>query len=128
MKIYSEWKRNLPGLYDGTAVKQLDGTAAIKHFQSGELFDGKPELLAFYHPQCPHCHTMINDFVKVANDVQDVNVVAINMSKSDSRALEVDGFPTIRLYKGKIGMKEYDGNKRDYSGFVDFLKRENVTK
>ena len=69
---------------------------------------------------------MISDFVKVADTVKDVNVVAINMSKSDGQALEVDGFPTIRLYKGKIGMKDFDGRSRDYNGFVDFLKREHA--
>ena len=123
----AKWDRNLPGLYDGTAVKQLEGDEILNFLNSKELLDGKPELLAFYHPQCPHCHTMVNDFVKVANDAKDVNVVAVNMSKSDSKALDIKGFPTI-VYRGKKGFKDYDGSKRDYDGFMGFLKKENATK
>ena len=108
---------------------QIDGEKATQHFASGELFGGKPELLAFYHPQCPHCHTMIEDFVKVADNHKEVNVVAINMSKSDARALDVNGYPTIRLNKGKEGgLKAFDGRRRDYNGFEEFLKREGVTQ
>ena len=65
---------------------------------------------------------MVQDFVKVADNFHDVNVVAINMSKSDGEALEIDGFPTIRMYKGKKGMKDFNGESRDYQGFVQFLK------
>ena len=64
---------------------QIDGDAAVSALHSDSLA-ASPDFVAAYHPACPHCHSMVQDFIKLADKVKDsnakVNVVAINMSKT----------------------------------------------
>ena len=82
-----------------------------------------------YHPNCPHCHSMMADYIKLAkniksNDVQ-LNVVAINMSKTmtDANEMKIDGYPTIRLYENGDHEKfvEFEDHRK-YDTFVKFLQ------
>ena len=126
------WDMNLPNLYDGSAVNNLDGEAALNALKKGPMVDGQPEFVVAYHPQCPHCHKMVADYKKVAEDAKSkglkLNVIAVNMSKTDKFAedLKIDGYPTVRLYSAPDQYKEFDGEHRDYAGFVDFLKKEGI--
>ena len=56
-------------------------------------------------------------------------IVAVNMSKSmkENDDLEVDSFPTVRLYDGPGDYITYDG-PRTADGFTDFLKENDVIK
>ena len=125
------WGMNLPGLYDGSDVINLDGKAAINELlQKSTLNNNKPDLVVAYHPQCPHCHTMVQDFKKLAQLVKaknaPVNIVAVNMSKTMTKDLEIDGFPTVRFYKGA---NKYDDceQRRNLEGFKKFLAAEGIT-
>ena len=126
------WKTDLPGLYDGSAVNNLDGEAAYNALKVGPLIDGAPEFVVAYHPQCPHCHKMVDDYKKVAADAKakglKLNVIAVNMSKTGKYAdeLQIDGFPTVRLYSAPGQFKDFDGEHRNYDGFVQFLKKEGI--
>ena len=125
-----DWKTDLPGLYDGSAVNNLDGEAAFNALKVAPF--AAPEFVVAYHPQCPHCHKMVEDYKKVAADAKEkgikVNVIAVNMSKTGKYAdeLQIDGFPTVRLYSAPGQFKEFDGEHRNYDGFVQFLKKEGV--
>ena len=98
------WKTDLPGLYDGSAVTNLDGEAALTALKKGPMVDGVPEFVVAYHPQCPHCHKMVEDYKKVAEEAKTkgvkLSVIGVNMSKTGKYAddLKIDGFPTVRLY------------------------------
>ena len=78
-----DWDSNVPGLYDNSAVRILDGRNAKSTLIKGEGFS-KPILVVAYHPQCPHCHKMVDDFKKLAQEVKDkkqeVEIASINMS------------------------------------------------
>ena len=77
------WGKNLPGFYENTAVVEIDGDAAAKKF-TGNSF-AKPTLMVAYHPQCPHCKTIVQDITALATDINmnkvNAEVDAINMSK-----------------------------------------------
>uniref|UniRef100_A0A7S3MY22 Thioredoxin domain-containing protein n=1 Tax=Strombidium inclinatum TaxID=197538 RepID=A0A7S3MY22_9SPIT len=126
------WKQGLPGLYDNTPVKSIEGQSAVELLNRDTLFFNKPEFVVAYHPQCPHCTNMVQDYVKLATLVKekdlDVNIMAINMSKSwdQSEQLKVNAFPTIRLFKEGHQVIEYEGH-HNYEGFVQFLKKNGIS-
>ena len=72
---------------------------------------------------------MVQDFKKLAQTVKEkhapVNVIAINMSKTMTRDLQLRGFPTIRFYKGANQYDDFNQN-RNYEGFVKFLAQEGI--
>ena len=125
------WGRDLPGLYDGSSVISLDGDKALNELIFGKsvLKNGKPDLVVAYHPQCPHCHTMVQDFKKLAQLAKDknaaVNIVGVNMSKTDPELFDIEGIPSIRLYKGPNKFDEYKSN-RTFDGFKKFLETEGI--
>ena len=73
---------------------------------------------------------MVEDFIELAKLVKaehiPIKITATNMSKTDGQALDVDGFPTIKLFKKPGKGKEFDGDHRNLAEFVQFLKRNGV--
>ena len=68
---------NLPNLYDNSMVKQIDGVPALAELNQGKFSDNDnnklesgmfkiPELVVAYHPECPHCHMMSDDYKNLA--------------------------------------------------------------
>ena len=125
------WGKNLPGFYDNTAVIQIDGKEAATKF-TGASF-AKPTLMVAYHPQCPHCKTIVNDLTALATDIGqnkvDAEVDGVNMSKmsgDQSKAINVNSFPTIRLYRKDGTHEEYKGERTE-AGYMEFLASQGVT-
>ena len=56
----SEWKNDLPGLYDDSAVIQLDGQEAINELLNDKHLNDYSDLMIAYHPQCRHCSTIVD--------------------------------------------------------------------
>ena len=118
--------QNQPGLYEKSDVRLVDGADAKKVLIKGEGFE-KPMLVVAYHPQCPHCHHMVEDFKKLAHEMkehkQGVELAAINMSmEHTSQKLGIEAFPTIRYYtKAGAFEKYHDKAGRHYVGFKSFL-------
>ena len=118
----------LEGFYENSAVTTLDGDNVPSHLlKHGKEFGDKPMLVVAYHPQCPHCKTMVNDYMKLATEANaegKVGIAAVNMSlSSDSEdKLKLDGYPTVRFYT-KPGHYEkfHDHKGRNYEGFKHFL-------
>ena len=61
-------------------------------------------MVVAYHPQCPHCHSIVQEYkkfaTKVKNDKAPLDVLAINVSKTEpqqEKAMKIEGYPTIRL-------------------------------
>merc|ERR1712086_742510 len=114
------WKNNLPGFYGATAV----------NFLTTDKFE-KPALVVAYHPQCPHCKTIVDDIVQLATDVAankvGATIDAINMSTLDAKqsaAIKVQSYPTIRLYTGNE-VKEYKGERTE-AGYMSLLADNGV--
>eukprot|EP00355_Strombidium_rassoulzadegani_P003206 CAMPEP_0168611854 /NCGR_PEP_ID=MMETSP0449_2-20121227/2588_1 /TAXON_ID=1082188 /ORGANISM="Strombidium rassoulzadegani, Strain ras09" /LENGTH=163 /DNA_ID=CAMNT_0008652345 /DNA_START=1 /DNA_END=489 /DNA_ORIENTATION=- len=127
----SQWGENLPGLYDGTQVIQIDGEKAIQTLEDDKLALGNPDLVVAYHPQCPHCHTMVHEYTKLSEYVKQhnipVNVMSINMSKTMKYAdqLGINSYPTVRLYKSRAVVREFE-EKRNFDNLVEFLKTNGI--
>ena len=71
-------------------------------------------MVAYYHPQCPHCHGLVGDYSKFAQETSEENiglkVYSVNMSTSDREqalAINIPGFPTVRLYTAKNEFKDF---------------------
>ena len=119
---------NVEGLYEKSDVRLLDGHDAKNVLIKGHHFD-KPILVVAYHPQCPHCHKMVDDFKKLATEIKNSNLkdkvelAAINMSMDGtSDDLEIEAYPTIRFYKAKNDFEKFhDIAGRHYKGFKNFL-------
>ena len=122
----SKFDNNVEGFYANSDVKVLDGSKAKKTLDDGKNFS--PSLVVAYHPQCPHCSTMVTDYKELAKEAKKqgvkVDIVSVNMSKTEG--FEVDGYPTIRFYKSAGKFDEFDGNHRDLAGLKKFLKKEGV--
>ena len=75
----------MEGIYENTEVEVLDGHDAVEAMVGAEPHHGVPFLAAIYHPECPHCHPMHDDFVRLAETVKEqklpVSIVAVNASK-----------------------------------------------
>ena len=99
---------NVPGLYDNSTVAQIDGDQGVQILTNKS--HEKNLVVAAYHPQCPHCTHMVQDYKILADEVKDkkldLEVVAINMSKTDFEAAGIEGVPVIRLYKKDGSMVE----------------------
>ena len=92
----SRFDQNLTGLYGNSSVVQIDGDDAIKILNNQN--HDHDYFVAAYHPQCPHCTTMVDDFKHLAQEVKDKNitnleVVAINMSKTDFEKAGINSVP-----------------------------------
>ena len=102
-----KFDKDVPGIYEGSEVEILDGQAAVEAMSGNNELYHSAFLATIYHPQCPHCHTMHDDFVKLAHTVKEqqapVKIVATNASKfqrADIDSLNFRGVPAIRYYTG----------------------------
>ena len=123
------WKNNLPGFYKDTKVTEYDGAKAVS-FLTSEM--KQPALVIAYHPQCPHCKTIVDDVTQLAADVSankvGASVDAINMSTlsaQQSEAIQVNSYPTIRLYTTPGQFVKYNGERTE-AGYMAFLANNGV--
>ena len=92
----SRFDQNVTGLYGNSSVAEIDGDDALKILNNKD--HEHDYFVAAYHPQCPHCTTMVDDFKHLAQEVKDKNitnleVVAINMSKTDFEKAGINSVP-----------------------------------
>ena len=68
-------------MYDNSTILQVQGEQAVQTLKN---IDKEPVFVVVYHPDCPHCHKMENDYRELAKEFKDKNVefVAINASKT----------------------------------------------
>ncbi len=81
-----KWKENLPDIYEDPNVIKLSGKDAVTELTHTPHKDQRADFAIAYHPQCPHCVSMVDEAKELAKLIKEqnrnVNVVAINMSKS----------------------------------------------
>ncbi|KAF5277362.1 hypothetical protein FQA39_LY06175 [Lamprigera yunnana] len=85
-------------------------------------------FVKFFAPWCGHCKRLAStweDLAKKFVDIGDVNIVKIDCTLDINKQLcndeEVDGFPSIFLYKNGKKISEYNGNRslEDLKEFVE---------
>lgn len=85
----------------------------------------------FYAPWCPHCTKLDEPLNQLANEyANDSQVKIIKLNADKYQALgqqeQVQGFPTIRIYKKGNPVANYQG-QRTVEGFKQYIE-QNVTR
>ena len=123
----SFFMKGVDGLYEGSIVKEFSGDEAIGLLTGKFTLNDHPEFVAAYHPDCPHCIDMAPIFKKVAKAVKDkkipLEVVSVNMGKTDDMAAGIDEYPTIRLYQQDGSFKTYNG-RRNFNAMTKWLQEK----
>ena len=67
----ARWKNDLPGLYKDSDVIRANGDEAKSLLNTQGDGEFVPILAVAYHPQCPHCHGMVNDYKQLGLSTRD---------------------------------------------------------
>jgi len=85
---------------------------------TNKLFKNKNGLIMVYAPWCPHCVSMVEPLLHLANELKNYlfKIGAINseneLNKEVVASLGVNGFPTLYYVNTKGKMKEIRSNGR----------------
>ena len=123
------WDNNVAGFYADSDVRVVEGADVKKTIINGKGFT-KPMLVVAYHPQCPHCKTVVPDFKALATELKKKNaaveVVAVNMSmEHTTHKFEIESYPTIRYYTKAGEFTAYKGGRK-LQGFETFLTKQGI--
>ena len=126
-----KFEPNKESIYLGenaSAITQLKGDDAIDYLQGIKTFAGKKMLVNAYHPQSQECKSMVKDYEKLAQKVKELKlplqVVAINMSKTNEKKSGIDKFPTVMIVDSKplSDPVSFKGTDYSYAVLEKFLK------
>jgi protein disulfide-isomerase A6 len=76
-----------------------------KNFQNIVVKNPDPVLVEFYAPWCGHCKSLAPEYTKAAKALKGVmKVAAVDLDKYKSLGgpYGIRGFPTIKLFLGKV--------------------------
>merc|ERR1712025_1424178 len=113
----------IPEDWDKEGVKVLVG----KNFHEVAMNPEKDVLVELYAPWCGHCKQLAPIWDELGEKFKDSDSVVIAKMDSTTNELEdvqVQGFPTIKLFKkGDNKVIDYNGD-RTVDGFVKFIETE----
>ncbi|KAJ3021947.1 protein disulfide-isomerase precursor [Thoreauomyces humboldtii] len=99
-----------------------------KTYESIVLDKSADVLVEFYAPWCGHCKNLAPIWEELGSKVGSKKVVIakLDATENDVPGLNIEGFPTIKLFKAKDNeIVDYNGD-RTLEGFVSFLKEHAV--
>ena len=96
------------------------------NWDSVVMNSNKDVLVEFYAPWCGHCKQLKPIYELVANDFVEnefVTIAKINADKHEIPGIEIEGFPTIKLFKHSDKKKpiEYEGMGRSKLDIIKFV-------
>ena len=108
--------------FKGTLVKELNGSDFDDNDPSVLRDDYRCAFVLFYANWCGHCENLKPTYIKFADVAQFIHVYAVNVDdnqtliqginesdsvfESDGSAAEIDGFPTVWMYKDGLPWEE----------------------
>lgn len=91
------------------------------------LKSDKYVLLEAYAPWCGHCQKLEPIYKQLAEklaDLDDVVIAKFDATANEHPSLQIQGFPTLKLYKpGSETPVDYEGD-RSFADLVTFLETE----
>lgn len=111
------------GHQEELSVLQLTGPSFDHAIEKGVT------IIKFYAPWCGHCKRLVPTWDELATKYvgnKNVKIAKVDCTLSDNKDLcstqEVDGFPTIFIYRNGDKVTEYNGN-RSLEDLVNFVNR-----
>jgi len=91
-----------------------------------EIVKGKNALIEFYAPWCGHCKKLEPIYEELGKAFEGVNdlVIAKMDTTENWTDYQVQGFPTIVLYKKNGTKVKYEGADREFDSLAKFLDKE----
>lgn len=102
---------------------------SLEEFKS-ELENYQATLVKFFVPHCPHCRSLISDYITSAVTIHDeelpikfaeVDCSDPNEGKIICSSHNIRSYPTIILFKSSLLYKKFTG-RRDFKSIVNWLK------
>jgi len=111
----------LPDDWNTTPVKTLVAT----NFNEVVMDKTKDVFVEFYAPWCGHCKALAPTWDALGEKYKDSNdliIAKIDGTENEVDGVEIDGFPTIKMYKKETNEEiDYTG-KRDMEDLVKFIE------
>lgn len=114
-------EENLP------AMKKGIYQASAKTFEEVVIKNDKDVFVEFYAPWCQHCNKLQPTMEELAEKVNSDNIMIVQFNAADNdipkiAAADVEGYPTLKLYKAFEKTKPIDYTKdRTLEDFLSFL-------
>jgi len=111
----------LPEDWDATAVKTLVST----NFEQVAKDKSKDVFVKFYAPWCGHCKKIAPIWDQIGEkykDKGDLVIAKMDSTKNEIDGVDIEGFPTIKMFKKETNEEvEYVG-KKDLESMVKFIE------
>jgi len=111
----------LPEDWDATAVKTL----VSSNFEQVAKDKSKDVFVKFYAPWCGHCKAIAPIWDQIGekySDKGDLVIAKVDSTKNEIDGVDIEGFPTIKMFKKESNEEiEYIG-KKDLESMVKFIE------
>lgn len=89
-------------------------------------------LAEFYAPWCGHCKALAPEYELAATELKEKNIPLVKVDCTEEASLceeyGVEGYPTIKVFRGLDSHKPYNGARKSQSyGFLLFAPRKLIS-